>query len=165
MAAGEAELPRLNLPKAFKSVFIRLTTFFVVGSLCVGIVVPYDSPELIDALLASKPGAGILLITLCLARRSYFISCLAICDFNATTWDSHSTSYCQCPHFDINLLRWKQLRLLRLENIVWISLRRESSTIFGALYKERWCTNMVCCRDTGHRAALCVHLLFDQAGD
>jgi len=64
MAAGEAELPRLNLPKAFKSVFIRLTTFFVVGSLCVGIVVPYDSPELIDALLASKPGAGILSVTL-----------------------------------------------------------------------------------------------------
>ncbi|KAJ6623467.1 general amino acid permease AGP2 [Mycena sp. CBHHK59/15] len=58
MTAGEAELPRRTLPRAFNSVFYRLTTFFVLGSLCVGLVVPYSDPSLLQALSDAKPGAG-----------------------------------------------------------------------------------------------------------
>lgn len=58
MTAGEASLPRTTLPRAFKSVFFRLSTFFVLGSLCVGIVVPYNDADLLNALSTSKPGAG-----------------------------------------------------------------------------------------------------------
>ncbi|KAI5899565.1 uncharacterized protein SCHCODRAFT_01168688 [Schizophyllum commune H4-8] len=58
MTAGEASLPRTTLPRAFKSVFFRLSTFFILGSLCVGIVVPYNDPDLLDALSNAKPGAG-----------------------------------------------------------------------------------------------------------
>ncbi|KAJ7510085.1 general amino acid permease AGP2 [Mycena galericulata] len=58
MTAGEAEVPRQTLPRAFNSVFYRLTTFFVLGSLAVGIVVPYSDPTLLDALSDAKPGAG-----------------------------------------------------------------------------------------------------------
>ncbi|KAF9014084.1 general amino acid permease AGP2 [Cyathus striatus] len=58
MAAGEAELPRSVMPKAFNSVFYRLTTFFVIGSLCVGIVVPYNDSNLINAISNAHPGAG-----------------------------------------------------------------------------------------------------------
>ncbi len=58
MTAGEAELPRKNLPRAYKSVFYRLTTFFVLGSLCIGIVVPYNDTNLLKALSDAKPGAG-----------------------------------------------------------------------------------------------------------
>lgn len=58
MAAGEAENPRVVMPKAFNAVFYRLTAFFVLGSLCVGILVPYDDPELIEAFKSSKPGAA-----------------------------------------------------------------------------------------------------------
>ncbi|KAJ7047019.1 general amino acid permease AGP2 [Mycena alexandri] len=58
MTAGEAELPRRTLPRAFNSVFYRLTTFFVLGSLCVGIVVPYSDPNLRQALSDARPGAG-----------------------------------------------------------------------------------------------------------
>ncbi|KAF8077701.1 general amino acid permease AGP2 [Lyophyllum atratum] len=58
MAAGEAELPRRNMPRAFFSVFYRLTAFFVVGSLCIGIVVPYSDPDLLSALSDARPGAG-----------------------------------------------------------------------------------------------------------
>ena len=58
MAAGEAENPRVVLPKAFKAVFYRLTTFFMLGSLCVGINVPYDDPTLIAAFKDGKPGAA-----------------------------------------------------------------------------------------------------------
>ncbi|KAG6889845.1 hypothetical protein C0995_014323, partial [Termitomyces sp. Mi166 len=58
MAAGEAEYPRRNMPSAFTSVFYRLTTFFVLGSLCIGIVVPYNDPDLLNALSNARPGAG-----------------------------------------------------------------------------------------------------------
>ena len=59
MAAGEAENPRHVLPRAFKAVFYRLTTFFMLGSLCVGILVPYNDEELTEAFSTGKPGARV----------------------------------------------------------------------------------------------------------
>lgn len=50
--------PRKVLPMAFNNVFYRLTTFFVLGSLCVGIVVPYNDPDLLNAISNAHPGAG-----------------------------------------------------------------------------------------------------------
>jgi amino acid transporter len=58
MAAGEAENPRTVLPKAYKAVFYRLTTFFMLGSLCVGILVPYNDAELTEAFSTGRPGAA-----------------------------------------------------------------------------------------------------------
>jgi amino acid transporter len=58
MASGEAANPRKVMPKAFNAVFYRLTTFFVLGALCIGILVPYDDPELKAAFLEGKPGAA-----------------------------------------------------------------------------------------------------------
>ena len=46
------------MPRAFNAVFYRLTFFFVLGSLCVGIVVPYTDSTLKDALSNGKPGAA-----------------------------------------------------------------------------------------------------------
>jgi amino acid transporter len=58
MTAGEAENPRVVMPKAFNQVFTRLMAFFVLGSLAVGINVPYNDPALMDALKTGRPGAG-----------------------------------------------------------------------------------------------------------
>jgi yeast amino acid transporter len=58
MAAGEAENPRAVMPRAYNSVFYRLTLFFVLGSLAVGINVPYNDPELIAAFKNGLPGAA-----------------------------------------------------------------------------------------------------------
>ena len=58
MAAGEAENPRWVMPRAFKAVFYRLTFFFVLGSLAVGILVPYDDAELTAAFEKGEPGAA-----------------------------------------------------------------------------------------------------------
>lgn len=58
MAAGEAENPRVVMPRAYNAVFYRLTAFFILGSLCVGILVPYNDSELIAAFASSKPGAA-----------------------------------------------------------------------------------------------------------
>lgn len=46
------------MPRAYKAVFYRLTCFFVLGSLCVGINVPYNDPEMVAAFKNGKPGAA-----------------------------------------------------------------------------------------------------------
>ncbi|KAL2223470.1 general amino acid permease AGP2 [Thermoascus aurantiacus ATCC 26904] len=58
MAAGEAENPRVVMPRAYNAVFYRLTAFFVLGSLAVGILVPYDDPTMKAAFERSLPGAA-----------------------------------------------------------------------------------------------------------
>ena len=58
LTAGEAEMPRRTMPRAFRGVFHRLTVFFIFGSLCVGVVVPYSDPNLLRAISSAKAGAG-----------------------------------------------------------------------------------------------------------
>ncbi|KAM5343651.1 hypothetical protein ACJ41O_012188 [Fusarium nematophilum] len=58
MAAGEADNPRKVLPRAFNAVFYRLTAFFVLGSLCVGILVPHNDPQMSEAFTSGAPGAA-----------------------------------------------------------------------------------------------------------
>lgn len=58
MAAGEAENPRVVMPRAYNKVFGRLMAFFVLGSLAVGINVAHTDPELVDAFTNSAPGAA-----------------------------------------------------------------------------------------------------------
>lgn len=58
MAAGEAENPRVVMPRAFNAVFYRLTTFFVLGSLAVGILVPSNDKEMNEAFDSGAPGAA-----------------------------------------------------------------------------------------------------------
>lgn len=58
MTAGEAENPRTVLPKAYRSIFWRLTMFFMLGSLAVGILVPFDDEVLIEAYSGGKAGAA-----------------------------------------------------------------------------------------------------------
>lgn len=58
MAAGETINPRTVLPRAFNAVFYRLTAFFVLGSLAVGILVPYNDAEMAAAFESGAPGAA-----------------------------------------------------------------------------------------------------------
>jgi amino acid transporter len=58
MAAGEAVNPRVVMPRAFNAVFYRLTTFFVLGSLCVGIIVPHNDEQMSNAFEKDLPGAA-----------------------------------------------------------------------------------------------------------
>lgn len=58
MAAGETINPRKILPGAFRGVFFRLTTFFIGGALCIGILCNARDPLLLNAIAAGLPGAG-----------------------------------------------------------------------------------------------------------
>lgn len=58
MAAGETINPRRVLPRAFNGVFYRLTAFFILGVLCVGILVPYNDETMAKAFKDDEPGAA-----------------------------------------------------------------------------------------------------------
>ncbi|EWC48762.1 hypothetical protein DRE_00067 [Drechslerella stenobrocha 248] len=58
MAAGETQNPRKVLPKAFNAVFFRLAAFFILGSLAVGILVPYDQEDLVNIYIKGSSAAG-----------------------------------------------------------------------------------------------------------
>ncbi|KAL4939754.1 hypothetical protein BDV06DRAFT_30358 [Aspergillus oleicola] len=58
MAAGESVNPRGNLPRAYNGMFYRLTAFFILGALCVGILVPYNDQTMSDAFENDAPGAA-----------------------------------------------------------------------------------------------------------
>lgn len=46
MVAGEAKRPRTYIKNAYKTVYWRYGIFFILGALCVGIVCPYNDPQL-----------------------------------------------------------------------------------------------------------------------
>lgn len=58
MAAGEAANPRGVLPRTYNGIFYRLTAFFVLGVLCIGILVPYNDHTLAEAFAKGLPGAA-----------------------------------------------------------------------------------------------------------
>ena len=58
VAAGEAENPRKNIPKAVRRVFWRILFFYVLGSLAIGVLVPYDDPNLLNAQSSGASGAA-----------------------------------------------------------------------------------------------------------
>ncbi|KAF9258318.1 hypothetical protein L218DRAFT_1065464, partial [Marasmius fiardii PR-910] len=58
MTAGEAARPRTVLPRTFKHTNARLLIFYVMGSLCIGILVPYNNPNLLAAATNPKSGTG-----------------------------------------------------------------------------------------------------------
>lgn len=58
VAAGEAENPRKNIPKAVKRVFWRILFFYVLGSLAIGVLVSSKDPNLLSAQKSGAPGAA-----------------------------------------------------------------------------------------------------------
>lgn len=57
-AAGEAANPRRNIPKAIRRVFWRIIFFYVLGSLFIGMLVPYNDENLLNAQEKGEPGAA-----------------------------------------------------------------------------------------------------------
>ncbi|KAK9322789.1 amino acid permease-domain-containing protein [Lipomyces orientalis] len=49
LAAAETENPRKTVPSAIKQVFWRITLFYIIALALVGLLVPYNSPQLLDA--------------------------------------------------------------------------------------------------------------------
>ena len=59
MAAGEAENPRKTMPRAFKGIIYRLSIFYVLGAMSVGILLRHDDPTLVEAVTEGAAGANV----------------------------------------------------------------------------------------------------------
>ncbi|VDB87419.1 unnamed protein product [Peniophora sp. CBMAI 1063] len=57
MCSAEAQNPRVVIPKAVRRVFWRLAAFYILGILCVGILIAYNDADLIDG-IANGTGVG-----------------------------------------------------------------------------------------------------------
>ncbi|KAI8977192.1 amino acid permease/ SLC12A domain-containing protein [Mycotypha africana] len=49
VAAGESENPRKNVPAAIKQVFWRIVLFYILSILIIGLIIPYDDPNLLKS--------------------------------------------------------------------------------------------------------------------
>ncbi|KAF2173234.1 hypothetical protein M409DRAFT_62803 [Zasmidium cellare ATCC 36951] len=58
MVAAEAKRPRIYIKNAFKTVYWRFGLFFILGSLCVGVLIPYNDPTLTAILSGDSTGSG-----------------------------------------------------------------------------------------------------------
>ena len=58
VAAGESENPRRNIPKAVRRVFWRILFFYILGSLAIGVLIPYNEKRLVDAIHNKAPGGA-----------------------------------------------------------------------------------------------------------
>lgn len=58
VAAGEAEDPRRNMPKAIRRVFWRILFFYVLGALAIGVLVPYNDDRLLQAQAVGAAGVA-----------------------------------------------------------------------------------------------------------
>ncbi|TAQ83817.1 hypothetical protein B7494_g7866 [Chlorociboria aeruginascens] len=58
VAAGEAENPRKNIPKAVRRVFWRIIFFYVFGTLAIGVLVASDDKNLLSAQASGAAGAA-----------------------------------------------------------------------------------------------------------
>ncbi|OGM45299.1 arginine permease [Aspergillus bombycis] len=67
VAAGEAENPRRNIPRAIRRVFWRLLFFFVLASFALGLICPSNHPKLLGASSSSNAESP-WLIAIYLAR-------------------------------------------------------------------------------------------------
>ncbi|KAH7128166.1 amino acid permease/ SLC12A domain-containing protein [Dendryphion nanum] len=58
MVSGEAKRPRTYIRNAFKTVYVRFGIFFIMGALCVGIIIPSNDPTLEEILSGTSGGGG-----------------------------------------------------------------------------------------------------------
>lgn len=59
MVAGEAQNPRKTMPRAFKGIIYRLSIFYVLGAMSVGILLKHDDPTLVSAVSNGAAGANV----------------------------------------------------------------------------------------------------------
>ncbi|KAK2756506.1 hypothetical protein FQN54_005399 [Arachnomyces sp. PD_36] len=57
VTVGEAQNPRKTIPRAIKLTFYRILVFYILSVFLLGMLVPFNSPELLDANKASDDGA------------------------------------------------------------------------------------------------------------
>lgn len=58
VAAGETENPRRNIPKAVRRIYWRIVFFYCLGSLAIGVLLPYNDRQLLHAIRVHQHGGA-----------------------------------------------------------------------------------------------------------
>ncbi|CAO1638543.1 unnamed protein product [Sympodiomycopsis kandeliae] len=76
IAAGEAANPRRSIPSAIKKVWLRIVFFYLMGTFCIGLICPYNAPELTKG---SKTNRSPFVIAIKLAGIKALPSIINVC--------------------------------------------------------------------------------------
>ncbi|ODQ68160.1 hypothetical protein NADFUDRAFT_19230 [Nadsonia fulvescens var. elongata DSM 6958] len=169
MAAGETAMPRTTMPKAYKSVFYRLTFFFIMGSLCLGIVVPYNDPELLLAIKTNKPGAAASPYVIAMQRLQIPVLPHIVNAMILTACFSAGNSYCFCasrtlyglaldghaPKFFKKCTKngvpiWSTVAVLAVSCLAFLQLGKTASVVLN------WIINLVTASQLINNCVICL---------
>lgn len=97
VTVGEAENPRKTIPKAIKLTFYRILVFYILSIFLLGMIVPYNSPELIFASKKSNSAsASPFVVAISLAGikglPGFLNACILIFVFSASNSDLYIAS-------------------------------------------------------------------------
>ncbi|KAK2014449.1 amino acid permease [Colletotrichum eremochloae] len=97
VTVGEASHPRLSMPKAVRLTFMRIVFFYVISVFLLGMVVPYNSAELVFAASAKTSAAAspfVVAITIAKIKGLDHVinGCLVIFVFSAANSDIYISS-------------------------------------------------------------------------
>lgn len=107
---GETPNPRRNIPRAVKQTFWRISCFYILGVLVLGMSVPYNSPKLIGATQKSTSGGTFCVhLHVCADPNSR----LAFCSRHVTLWGQIFPRYYQRLPPGIHTKRCKLWYVLR----------------------------------------------------
>ncbi|KAM5352920.1 hypothetical protein ACJ41O_005642 [Fusarium nematophilum] len=95
MTFGETPNPRKNVPRAVKQTFWRITCFYILGVLALGMAIPYDNDRLIGATKQATSGAASpFVVSVSLAGVKYFPDVINGCLLVFTLSAASSDIYC-----------------------------------------------------------------------
>lgn len=129
MTVAEAQNPRLAMARAVKLTFFRILVFYVLSVLFLGMVVPYNSPELAFATKAgTSAAASPFVVAIKLAKigglEHVVNACLLIFVISAAT----SGTFSHCSNDTAPDLNADDIRLLYCDkNALQRRVRRQSS--------------------------------------
>lgn len=149
VTVGEAQNPRKNIPRAIKLTFWRICIFYLLSVLLVGMIVPYNSKELVFA--AKKGGnaaASPFVVAISLAGikvlPGFINGCILIFVFSAANSDLYIASRTihglalkkQAPSFLANTNKWGvPYNALGLSSLIcclaFLNVSTSSKTVFG----------------------------------
>ncbi|TKW48610.1 Dicarboxylic amino acid permease [Colletotrichum tanaceti] len=97
VTVGEAKNPRLSMPKAVRLTFMRILFFYVISVFLLGMVVPFNSPELVFAAKSKTSAAAspfVVAITIAKIKGLDHVinACLVIFVFSAANSDIYISS-------------------------------------------------------------------------
>lgn len=139
VAAGEAEDPRRNIPKAVRRVFWRILFFYVLGSLAIGVLVPSNDENLINARETGAAGAAQSPWVIAISRAGIDV-----------------LLHYQCRHLDFSLLVRQRL-LVHWLTLPVRSCSEPSGAQIPAQVLQEWRSYLVC---LDHLLHLPHHLSF-----